>query len=465
MNNADIPDLATQLRAALWSWRRNDGRMLRGLILVDRYVLAGHTESDATMLVIQDALEVLKHEAPTHAKFLDKRFGKGLGMAALTLNEAHSERALYLRQREAIDHLARVILNQEKQLNRERRRLLANLPTAPHTTLIGGQEKMASLLPMLSETNHSPIFVLSGMGGIGKTSLANALVRTLVVTGVYDRFGWVSAQQATFSLGGRIITLSDRPALTLETLVQSLAVQLLDNLPSSPLPHHELREVVLRHLLAHPHLIVIDNLETVPDVNHLLPFLRQAASTTKVLLTSRVQLLDEGDVFHYVVPSLRLEEATELLQQEAHARNLPVLLELNQQSVERIYEVVGGNPLALRLVAGQIHCHGLDAVLEDLRTTGGMGEQLSNYLFEWTWDSLSDLSRAVFLAMPLIPDTGGTLVDLVNITEFPVSTVRRALQELVERNLVNVQGDAVQRTYSVHNLTRVFLQERVAQWI
>jgi hypothetical protein len=456
-------DLITQLRAALWAWRKHEKSTLTGLALVGRYVREGFDEEEATYHVLQDALEALALESPKHAQFLTKRFGKGANMQELTRKESHSERALYLRQREAINHLAEVILRQEQAMARERRRLLANLPPATYNYLIGGDTKLNTLLPLFGEATPS-IIVLSGIGGIGKTSLANTLVRQLVLSATYDSFAWVEAQQATFSLGGRIITLSDRPALTLEMFIQSLSAQLLEDVPLTPLPHHELQELVLRYLLAKPHLVVIDNLETVPDINHLLPFLRQISTTTKILLTSRVQLLDEGDVFPYVVPPLTIEQAKELLEKEAQIRNIPVLLELPEGSLERIYAIVGGNPLALRLIAGQVHWHGLEAVISDLRSVGGLGDGLYHYLFEWTWGHLSELARAVFLAMPLLPGDGGTLTDLVKITEFSPVDVRQSLQELVERNLVNVQGDAHQRIYSVHNLTRVFLQEQVAQW-
>lgn len=465
---SDQEDLARQIHTTLRSWRAESKKLtpLRGLLLVEQRLFAGESEENATFTVLQNAMSELEQQAPERASLLRQRFEIGKKMQQVVRDETWSERSLYLKQREAIKHLADIIARQEKQLNQQRRNLLASrLPFPAYTQLVGAVPKLETLFELLRPDTPPYMIALSGMGGIGKTTLADALVRQLVLRGTYDRFAWVSAQQATFSLGGRIMKLSDRPALTLETLVQSLATQILETPSPVPLPHHELQEAVQQSLLAQQHLLVIDNLETVPDINHLLPFLRQIIGSTKILLTSRVQLLNEGDVFSYVVPALTSDEALELIRQEAKLRNIIALLDCDIETGERIYDVVGGNPLALRLVVGQVHLYGLDAILGDLTHAAGSGEQLYSYLYEWSWEHLSEPCRAVLLAMPLITDTGATMADLVGMTELPPGTVRQALQELVTQNLVNVQGDATLRTYTIHNLTRAFLQEEIAKWL
>jgi hypothetical protein len=193
-------DLITQLRAALWAWRKHEKSTLTGLALVGRYVRKGFDEEEATYHVLQDALEALALEFPTHAQFLRKRFGKGVNMMELTRKESHSERALYLRQREAINHLAEVILRQEQAMARERRRLLANLPPATYNYLIGGDSKLNTLLPLFGEATPS-IIVLSGIGGI-------ALVRPHLPMRWYAN--WFSLLPMTVLLGSRLSRLPSR---------------------------------------------------------------------------------------------------------------------------------------------------------------------------------------------------------------------------------------------------------------
>ncbi len=71
---------------------------------------------------------------------------------------------------------------------------------------------------------------------------------------------------------------------------------------------------------------MIDNLETVQDVEALLPTLRRLVNPSKVLLTSRHSLSEEGDFYHTIVPELTAAEALALVRQEAAIRNIPQVL-------------------------------------------------------------------------------------------------------------------------------------------
>jgi DNA-binding MarR family transcriptional regulator len=44
------------------------------------------------------------------------------------------------------------------------------------------------------------------------------------------------------------------------------------------------------------------------------------------------------------------------------------------------------------------------------------------------------------------------------------ATVSDALDRLVTLNLVDSQGNLSERRYSIHGLTRTFLQEQVGKW-
>jgi hypothetical protein len=74
-----------------------------------------------------------------------------------------------------------------------------------------------------------------------------------------------------------------------------------------------------------PHLIVIDNLETVQDVDVLLAHLRDLADPTRFVLTSRHNLYHEHDIHHFAVPELDHTQALTLMRFEATIRNLPAI--------------------------------------------------------------------------------------------------------------------------------------------
>jgi DNA-binding MarR family transcriptional regulator len=66
--------------------------------------------------------------------------------------------------------------------------------------------------------------------------------------------------------------------------------------------------------------------------------------------------------------------------------------------------------------------------------------------------------------MPLVADSGGSLAYLVDVSGLDPATVSDALDRLVTLNLVDSQGNLSERRYSIHGLTRTFLQEQVGKW-
>ena len=214
-----------------------------------------------------------------------------------------------------------------------------------------------------------------------------------------------------------------------------------------------------------PHLIVIDNLETVLDLESLLPALRDLVDPSKFLLTSRESWHYEPGLYHFNLPELSKANALRLIRYEARLHNLPYLEQASDADLRRIYELVGGNPLALRLVVGQTHVHPLNVILADLTAAQGQKvELLYTFIYRRAWDNFDELTRQVFLAMPLVTDLIGDQASLASLTGLDSARVSDALDRLVALNLVDSRGDLNERRYAIHNLTRTFLQEQVAKW-
>jgi len=214
-----------------------------------------------------------------------------------------------------------------------------------------------------------------------------------------------------------------------------------------------------------PHLIVIDNLETLLDVESLLPTLQKLANPTKFVLTSRARVYAELNLFHVQMQELPEPAALQLVRQEAELSNLPVLATSPDTELRAIVDVVGGNPLALRLVVGQTHIHPLKTILDDLRRAhGDTAEQLYTFIYRRAWESLDEFSRRVLLIMPLASSQGAALAYLAEVGDIAADEIHHALNKLVTLNLVDVRGGLHDRRYSIHSLTRTFLQEQVAKW-
>lgn len=449
----------------MWHKGSSKGSPLDDLALFNQLRNQEHSIRRATNQVLFDGLEALQTEHPKHTNFLRQRFIDGRSIQEMANEHNIGHTMAHKIQREALDHLTEVLSDMERQATAEREKELAKrLPPATYQNLQGAEEHLKQLKDAFICSELSFLASICGIGGIGKTSLADRLLRQIVRQGLFEGFGWVSAQQEVLNLGGGLKKIN-KPALTAETLVERLVEQLLDFTPAQ-LSGQQAFNALQGRLKEESHIIVIDNLETVRDVESLLPTLRRLANPSKFLLTSRKSLYAEPDIYHFEVPELSLENALQLIRQEATLRHLPHLLAASDDDLEPIYDTVGGNPLALRLVVGQTHIHHLSVVLNDLACARGESiENLYSYIYRQAWENLDEETRRLFLAMPLVIETGGVLSQMARVTRLEPPALRKSLYLLVTLNLVDVRHDLTESRYSIHNLTRTFLQEQVAKWL
>ena len=464
-----LPELSEQIHAALKLWQEHDSAVapLAHLYLF-QHARREHPGSvrQATNKVLQDGLKALHTVLPQDADLLRKRFIERIAVHVVA-NQLHvHESWVYQLQKNAIGRLAEVVQAAETAARTARETTLESRLGPPgQAGLVGIETHLAALSKILAAPGPPWLISIEGLGGIGKTSLADALLRRLAGDASIDDIGWVSARQQVFQPGGPIQPV-ERPALTTEALIEALVAQLLEDAAlSASLSVEQGMAALQARLKASPHLIVIDNLETVTDVATLLPALRRLANPGKFLLTSRHSLYAEPDIYRFVVSELNESDALELVRQEAHLRNVPALAAARPDELRPIFETVGGNPLALRLVVGQAHVHALGAILGDLAAARGKkAENLYWYIYRQAWEDLDEQTRGVFVAMPLVAGRGGSLEELADITGMEPATLGDALEILVARNLVDSRGGLTDRLYSIHALTRTFLHEQVVKW-
>jgi hypothetical protein len=334
-----------------------------------------------------------------------------------------------------------------------------------YNRLFGVDQVLDKIMALVQPAAAPWLILLEGIGGIGKTSLADALARRALASGGFQNVGWVTARRQVFRLSGHIETAAI-PTLTAAELIEHLAEQLLGDVPS-PLPFSfdTVLPLLRKRLHDTPHLIVVDNLETVVDLETLLPVLRQLAHPSKIILTSRRSLHAETNVYHFTIPELALAPACQLIRHEARLRNAHHLAEAGNDILCPIFDTVGGNPLALRLVVGQTLVHDLPTILDSLKAAQGQtADQLYTFIYRQAWDSLDEISQRTLLAMPLAPPQGMTTDLLARVTSLDSPDLLGALDRLVRLNLVDRRGDLQQSRYSIHPLTQTFLQEQVAKW-
>ncbi len=377
--------------------------------------------------------------------------------AAVNITARHFRR----RVAEGINLLTSWLRRAEMTAHRSLRkaRLRRHLPVADYVRLFGIEALTARVANVLSEPDGPPLVALDGLGGIGKTTLALAVADRLASTDTFADILWVSARQTQLLLTGEIRPVS-QPVLTFDALLSRLATQVgRDDLLG--LDEERKRRVLYEIFHDTPHLVIVDNLETMSDYRALAPRLRPMAGSTRFLLTTRRSMSEYAFVHSFHIPPLSLTDSIALLQHELERygrRDKPPSIE----SLSQVYRIVGGLPLALKLVAGQLRHLPTGMVLDDLRSAKGeAASSLYTFIYRRTWALLDEPARHLLLDMLTISPDGEDLDWLRLISDLPDEQLEQAIAQLTDLALLQTGGPLEHTYYRLHRLTVTFLQTEI----
>lgn len=404
-------------------------------------------------------LDVLRGMVPEAESLLRERYEHRRDVMAVANRLNVSESSLYYRQRQAINLLTDILVRlEEKASNEWLERMISRLGVPSYARLVGVEaSETAVSAALINETEHF-IVSLDGLGGLGKTALADHIARSFVSSTRFEEIAWVTAKHTHLSTMGRLQVESGRPALTFNMLVDQLANQF--DLSKLQDDSQLQRQRLVKHFLrSRACLVVIDNLETAADYHNLLPELRKWQQPTKFLLTSRLRLLDEPGVFSFSLQELPETAAFELIRMEAARTGFAALQEAPDEELKEIYQIIGGNPLALKLVVGQLRFHSLSRVLKRFSTNRHQNkdEGIFDYIYREFWEGLGDSSKTALLALTQAGETGFTFEHLLEVVQLPEEVLEQCLEELVLLSLVDLAGSLKEKRYRLHRLTEAFL--------
>jgi hypothetical protein len=410
--------------------------------------------------VLSRGLALLRAVAPEAEELLRERFEHRRDVLALSNRLNVSESSIYYRQRQSVSQLTEILNTLENSAGAQwRERMLTRLELPTYARLVGVAEAQRTLLKALDINSEHYIVSIDGLGGMGKTALADCVTRELIATMQYDEVAWITAKQMVLSSLGRLKVESGHPSLTFALLVDKLTDQF--GIATSGYTSQLQRQKVAKQYLRERNcLVVIDNLETVADYRGLLPSLKTWQNPSKFLLTSRFRLLDEPGVFSLSLQELDRAGALALIRLEAERTGFMTLAEAGDADLWPIYEAVGGNPLALKLIVGQLRFRSLPRVLERFgeRQDGQQSrEDLFDYIYREVWETLPDESKMTLLALTQAGESGFSFEHLMEVSGLPEGTVDQCLEKLVLLSLVDLGGNLLERRYRLHRLTEVFL--------
>lgn len=457
------PDFPKRIHQALKAWHsQSRGGLLNDLVLA-RSALDALTVSPrlATNQILMDGLDQLKQVDADASDLLQRRFLDQQTAQAVAYRRNLTEDSVYQQQRAAIVQLAQVIWDQEMSLRRSlAQRSIARLEPPTYTRLFGVAEMLSQLRARVEDPTGPWILTLEGMGGIGKTSLADALARDLAYGVCFQDIAWISVRQRFFRLPGSIEALPAPPGLSPTELVDRLIEQFgLVSLKRQS--DHEKWQGMKAYLQSHPSLIVIDNLETLPDYRLLADKLRELTHPSKFLLTTRYSLRGESSVYIVQLQGLPRTETLAFIRYEAELQNLPELAQAPEATLAAIYELTQGNPLACKLIIGQVHTFTLSTILGRLKQAqDSTADEFLAFIYADAWQTLDVKHRHVLQAMLAVPDVGGSLEHIASITGLDVNEAAACLHRLTILSLVTVLGGLNERRYALHPLAQTFIAQQ-----
>jgi predicted ATPase/class 3 adenylate cyclase len=308
----------------------------------------------------------------------------------------------------------------------------SNLPR-PSSPLVGRTDEIASLVELVREGTR--LVTLTGPGGSGKTRLSLAVADELT---------------PAFPDGAFFVGLA---AVTDPDLVPSMI--------ASALGVNELSGQSLARLLGARHmLLVLDNLEHLPDASPHIAGVLDAGPDVVVLATSRAPLrLTAERVFE--VPPLPDDDAVALFAERAHTTTAAEVAELCRR--------LDGLPLAIELAAAQASVLSPAAILARLEqrlslpTRGPRDvperQRTLRATVEWSVDLLDDEARQVFARLSVF--AGGFTLDAAEAV--CGDNVLEALATLVDHSLLRRTGERFWMFETIREFARDSLAESEEQ--
>jgi hypothetical protein len=344
------------------------------------------------------------------------------------------------------------------------RPLPLHFPGKTYHRMIGRSAELNQLMAVLREPERKPLIAIIGLGGMGKTTLVQEALEQCWREGIFDCIVWASAKTERFvGEGTRQTGVSD---YSFEQLLADIARQ-CDRLDLAKLPPDQQRAAVKQLLLSQRVLIIMDNLETMPDPDAFVDEVCQILGRGKLLVTSRHHLRHER-AFTLDLGGLYQPEGLAFLREDSAERGIEMIAQAKGEDLLAIYQVTGGAPLAMKLVIGQVSRWPLEQVLDNLKAAkfAGPNYDFYRFIFKQSWHLLAAEAQQVLVSMAVFDLANGSSEPaLRQVSRVEPEAVQQALDQLILLSLVDVLGDLAARRYTLHPLTHYFiLSDIVKKW-
>ncbi|XP_024015670.1 probable disease resistance protein At1g59620 [Eutrema salsugineum] len=336
--------------------------------------------------------------------------------------------------------------------------------------LVGLEKNVEQLVGYLAEEDSSQVVSITGMGGIGKTTLARQVFNHETVKNNFAGLAWVCVSQQ----------------FTREYVWQTILRKLRPEYKVLEMTEDEVQEELVRLLGTQKTLIVLDDIWREGDWDIIKPMFPQAKGW-KVLLTTRnegVALRAHPKCFTFKPDCLTLEECWKIFRRIAFPRKDTNDLKVDEMEEmgKKMIKRCGGLPLAVKvlggLLAAQYTLHQWKRIYEHIgshivggTTLNGDNNSLVYYVLSLSFEELPSCLKHCFLYLAHFPED--YLVDveklsyywaaegILNAESYERTSIRDVadgyIEELVKRNMVVSERDGRTLRYEkchLHDMMR-----------
>lgn len=407
-------------------------------IKIDNRTLLPFVEQLASVKTLEKLVASFEKVDWFHGQILREYYINGKSdqklSAQINYGRAHTQRL----RLGCITDFCRAIVSLENQARQQLRKDLINaLPQASYRMLLGRDTASAELLDALVANEAKPICIF-GLGGIGKTSLTHHAVTQFISDLEVDRLIWLRLDE---QVAGDSV----------DTLYRQLAQQ-IDPDKSAGLDSDQVITFVKTRLEDIPHLVIIDNIESRPQLATALDCFYTKLGDSRIVLTSRVKPA-EGKARTITLGDLHKSTARELFETTRRSVSKETL---SDSLIASVLHQTGGHPLAIRLAA---------TLTEDELRTFSTSPALTSVnnvdffenLFMQKWQQLNNEARLLMLALPLLPPNGVTRAGFIELTQLQKRTFWPAIDQMEAHSLVDaMQLESGETRYGAHQLVTEF---------
>lgn len=324
-----------------------------------------------------------------------------------------------------------------------------------------GRDQEQLLIDNLIYKKENRLITLTGLGGVGKTTLAISMIP--ILKNIFDHgIVFIRLQEITNQLEA------------LRFLSKELGIIELNK--------HSLLQQIQEYLHSKSILLIIDNLEHLSSFIHTIDSIIQNTAYVKFIITSRVPLRLLYEKVIVVNPLAAPEEniynwqeiaeypAIKLFYQRASAIDINFkITNQNAMSISKICRMLSGIPLAIEIVVAYIRYLSLEELYENIKQSQlTLNTSFSNQearhqnlaiVINWSFQQLDPETQACFIMLGCSRGYAWSYAAAQAWTQLDHTSLNRCLQRLIDHQLIQTTAYNQTIRYSMHMVVAVFVEK------